>query len=113
MDIKMRNVIIAGAVSIMLFCVSPMANADIVELPLDCNRVYSSHLIWTTDFDFGVPFTEISHVYMDWSGEITAGLAIFDTNPDDPFPLEVGIKAYLSSPIRARTTVWGGGGNLS
>ena len=104
----MGKAIIAGVIAIMLFGGLPMAKADIVELPLAAEGVYTSGSLWTTDFDFGTTFISISNVYMDWSGEITAGLAELDSNPDEPFPLEVGIYAYLSSPIGARTTVWGG-----
>ena len=83
--------------------------AAVVELPLDCAGTYNpDNQYWTTDFDLGVSFTEIHHVYIDWSGEITGGLAVDDLNPD-PFPIDVGIGAYLESPPNWRhTTRWGG-----
>jgi len=104
----MKNAIIAGVVGIMLFGGLPLANGDIVELPLSAAGVYTSGSLWTTDFDFGITFTSISNVYIDWSGEITAGQAVRDSNPTELFPLDVGIKSYLEPPINAGTTVWGG-----
>ena len=92
-----------------VFGLAGMARATIVELPLAAEGEYSSGSLWTTDFDFGVTFTDISHVYIDWSGEIMAGLAVQGLiGPPDPLPKDVGIKAYLSPPIGASTTVWGG-----
>ncbi len=89
------------------------ADAGIVEIDLfdlGCQFVYDlNSQYWTTDFDLGVTFIEISNVYIDWAGEITAGLAIDYRNPDETFPLEVGIYAYLSgSPFTRSITVWGG-----
>jgi len=77
---------------------------------LDCAGTYDlDNQYWTIDFDLGVAFTEIFHVYVDWSGEITGGLAIEDSNPDDPFPVDVGIYASLGfNPSLRRTTFWGG-----
>jgi len=90
------------------------AGADIVELnlfdlgcPIEFNWDTQN---WQTDFDLGVEFVEISSVYMDWSGEITAGLATNLLKPGpQPFPLDVFICAYLDIPIRAGTSVQGGG----
>ena len=48
------------------------ANAVIIELPLECEGEYGFHDTWITAFDLGVEFTEISSIYIDWSGEITA-----------------------------------------
>ena len=83
---------------------------DTVELPLNCAGTYGFNSYWQTNFDLGVTFSEISHVYIDWSGEITAGLAVNYTDPCNPFPLEVGINAYLgANPWPRLTEVWGGG----
>lgn len=57
--------------SILMF-IAGMANGAILELPLECEGEYGSGDTWTTNFDLGVEFTEISDVYVDWSGEITA-----------------------------------------
>ncbi len=46
---------------------------------------------------------------MDWSGSITAGLAIDSSHPDEPFPLDVGVYASLgSNPWPRITDAWGG-----
>ena len=57
-----------------------MANADIVELPLAAGGTYDFDAsYWTSDFDFGITFTSISNVYVDWAGGITGGLAVLDS----------------------------------
>ncbi len=100
---------------VMLSGVCP-ARADIVELDLfsiGCPSEYDINSpYWQKDFDLGMEFVEIDSVYIDWSGEITAGLAILYDNPDEPYPLDVGVYAGLSYPPLRRTTVWGGS-NLS
>jgi len=64
---------------------------------------------WSSTFDLGVIFSEIHHVYMDWSGEITSGLAIRYSNPDEPFPKDVGLSSYLGEPFNWRyADIWGG-----
>ncbi|MHC4633209.1 MAG: PEP-CTERM sorting domain-containing protein [Planctomycetota bacterium] len=62
------------------------------------------------DFDLGVTFTDISHVYIDWSGEIMAGLAVDPMRPGpQPFPLDVGLLASLGrNPGSRITDVYGG-----
>jgi hypothetical protein len=83
--------------------------AAIVELPLDCAGQYDPDSpYWTADFDLGAAFTEIHHVYIDWSGQITGALAVEDSNPD-PFPIDVGIYASLgSNPYPRWAQVWAG-----
>ncbi len=85
--------------------------AEIVSLDLfdlGCQEFYDfNSLPWTTSFDLGITFTEISNVYMDWSGEITGGLAMEGVS--DPFPIDVGISAYFEKPLNWRHTgLWGG-----
>ena len=94
----------------VLVCnISTLGNADIVELPVAGEGEYASSETWTTDFDLGVTFTEISNVYIDWSGEITGGLAINYNDPDNPFPIDVGIGSYLERPLNWRhVSLWGG-----
>jgi len=81
-----------------------MARGDIVELDLfslGCPAEYDfKSPSWTTDFDLGVTFTEISHVYIDWSGEITAELvAPCGSPPDTPaHPLDGLFVATLYEP---------------
>ena len=52
----------------------------------------------------------MSHVYIDWSGEITAGLAVNPVIPGpQPFPLDVEVYAGLGfNPGLRITEVWGG-----
>jgi len=106
----MRKTIIAGVVGIMLFGGLPLANADIVELPLAAAGTYDLDAsYWTSDFDFGITFTSISNVYIDWSGGITGGKAILYSDPENPFPKEVGLTAYLEKASNwTYTSVWGG-----
>ena len=90
-----------------------VARADIVELDLfsiGCPTEFNwDTQYWQTDFDLGIEFVEIDSVYMDWSGEITAGLAILYDNPDEPFPKEVGIGASLGgSPYPRFARIFGG-----
>jgi hypothetical protein len=104
----MRTVIITIRLAVLILGFTGMAKADTVELPLNCAGTYDINTpYWTSDFDLGVTFSEISHVYIDWSGEITAGLAIYYTDPCNPFPLEVGIRAGFTFPFRY-VAVWGG-----
>ncbi len=106
--------IIAIIALIVLFSITS-AVADIVELDLfdlGCPSVYDpDSLYWTMDFDLGVTFIEISNVYIDWAGEITAGLVEDFENPDDIFiyPIDAGIFASLGVyPFLSITTVMGG-----
>jgi hypothetical protein len=100
-------------IAIMVLGLAGPSEAVIVELnllSLGCpTELNIDSIYWQTNFDLGVSFTEITNVYMDWSGGITAGLAIDYDNPDEPFPLDVGVYASLgSNPYLRRTTVWGG-----
>ena len=103
-----KYAVIAG---LMLLLNAVAANADIVTLSLAAEGRYdpnSPH--WQTDFDLGVTFIEISHVYMDWSGEIMAGLATDPMRPGpQPFPCDLGISAYLgANPWPRLAAVYGG-----
>lgn len=60
------------AVILAIAAIPTLTRADIVELPLACTGEYSFLQTWSTQFDVGVAFTEISSIYMNWSGEITA-----------------------------------------
>jgi hypothetical protein len=85
--------------------------AAIIELPLAAEGRYDVNTPdWEMDFDLGVTFTDISHVYIDWSGEIMAGLAVDPMRPGpQPFPLDVGISAYLgANPWPRLAAVYGG-----
>ncbi|MFA5251988.1 MAG: PEP-CTERM sorting domain-containing protein [Phycisphaerae bacterium] len=66
----MKNAIIA-----IMLAMTGVALGDTVELPLNCVGTYDVNAPpWTMDFDLGVTFSEISNVYIDWSGEINAML---------------------------------------
>src|SRR4030042_1785920 len=101
----MRNMIIA-----MMLAITGTALGDTVELPLNCAGIYDVNTPpWTMDFDLGVTFSKISRVYIDWSGEITAGRAIYYSDPCNPFPQEVGIYASLGdNPYSRYAPVLGG-----
>ncbi|MGB2809249.1 MAG: PEP-CTERM sorting domain-containing protein [Sedimentisphaerales bacterium] len=102
---------IAAISSLVVLLVITGADAAIVELPLACEGRYDVNSgSWEMDFDLGVTFTDISHVYIDWSGEITAGLAFDHTRPGpQPFPEDIGLSAWLvSASFWRHTNVYGG-----
>jgi len=70
------------------------ADAAIVELPLACEGKYTLEQTWTTDFDIGVTFTEISNIYIDWSGSIRAEF-VEDLVTSDRFPMDAQFIADL------------------
>jgi len=109
----MKTAIITVVIAITLLGASSLAEADIFELPLAAEGEYDFNSpYWTADFDLSVTFTDISNVYIDWAGEITAALVIFDDNPGmDPAPFGVGIVAAIGTPPNWRHTgVVSGGG---
>ncbi len=100
--------------AILIFGLAGMARAETVQLDL-LNLGCPTELnidtpYWQTNFDLGVTFTEISHVYMDWSGQIMAGLYSDPAQQPQPFPLNAGIYAAMGRPFtwRYTTTVSGG-----
>ena len=108
----MRKQIIPLSMVILLFFVHVLP-ATIVEHPLNCAGTYDIDTpVWETNFDLGFEFLEISHVYIDWDGDITGGQAVYYSDPDNPFPIDVGIYASLgSNPNLRRVTLWGGSNN--
>jgi hypothetical protein len=101
-----------GVVGIVLLAFGPIW-ADTVEVnlfDLGCQRNFNnSDPSWSSDFDLGVFFNEISHIYIDWSGQITASLWVSDYDPGNPFPGDEGISAYLgSNPWPRDTEIYGG-----
>jgi len=109
----MKRGIISIAAVVLLLAFAGMAKANIVELnlfDLGCPTEFNwDNSYWQTDFNLGVAFTEISHVYINWSGEIMAGLVIeYDPRTlepiGEPFPDDVGIGACLESPLSWRHT---------
>jgi len=100
------------AIIAIVLAMTGVALGDVIELPLDCAGTYDVNTpAWTTDFDLGVTFSEISHVYIDWSGEINAGLYqdFGDPNPT-PFygSLIAGIGSIPGEGWLRRATVQGG-----
>ncbi len=76
----MRNKIVILVLGVLLYC-GGLSRAESVQLDLFTlgmpANFNDSSPSWQTNFDLGVTFTEISHVYIDWSGEITAGLSTY------------------------------------
>lgn len=59
----MKNAI---TVVIIVFSLTAMVRADIITLPLAAEGRYDRIFPkWQADFDLGISFIEISHVYMD------------------------------------------------
>jgi len=110
-DWAMKKVIIIAVIGSVFLITSPV-QADLVELDLlalGCPTVHDFDTPqWSYDFDLGVQFSNIQHVYMDWSGEITGGMAERIGNPD-PFPAPVYIEAAIGSPFNWRHTDIDGG----
>ena len=110
---KTKNVIHLLILLLPILSSFQFAQAELVELDLlslGCPTHFDRDVSpWSTNFDLGVQFYEIHHVYMDWSGDITGGLAISYFNPNDPFPKDVGIGANLGMNPKIRGfTNWGG-----
>jgi hypothetical protein len=108
---KTQSIVI---IAIMVLGLAGPSEAVIVELDLlslGCpTELNIDSTYWQTNFDLGVSFTEITNVYMDWSGGITAGLAIDSYHQYEPYPLDVGIYSSLGgSPYtRFSGNVFGG-----
>ena len=102
-----------GVVGGIVLALAGLSAGDTIELPLTgCSGFYDVNTpAWTMDFDLGVTFSEISHVYIDWSGEISAGLR---QGIDDPEPilyqgvLVAGIGAIPGEGWLRRAVVGGG-----
>jgi hypothetical protein len=121
MEKKLAKIVLAILLVFLFLCFGGLAKATIVQLDLlslGCPTGFdydSPPYWWQANFDLGVTFSEISHVYIDWSGGITAGL-VRNVNPvtqqpvGEPFPIGVGAYASLgANPYLRRTEVWGGG----
>ena len=91
-----------------IVALAPQTEATIVELPLDAAGVYGwSSGYWETDFDLGVTFSDISNVYIDWSGEIMAA-TVKENSGDDPFPIDIGIMAVFGGNATHHASVHAG-----
>lgn len=86
---------------VIVLALATTAFGDIVSTPLNCSGIYDSNTTFREyDFDFGVTFSEISKVYIAWSGEITGGRAISYSDPCNPFPVDVGIIVGVIPGVR-------------
>jgi hypothetical protein len=83
----------------MILALAVGASADVVSLPLNCAGTYDINTpAWTYDFDLGVTFSDISHVYIGWSGEITGGQEQWMSNPN-LMPFDGLLRAAIGSEI--------------
>ncbi|MHC4643768.1 MAG: hypothetical protein ACYS32_19160, partial [Planctomycetota bacterium] len=65
----MKNIIVLSLVVLLGLSV---ADAVVFEVPLACEGRYGPGQSWSTNFDIGFTFTDITNVYVEWSGTITA-----------------------------------------
>ena len=104
---------LSGITILAILAFAVMAQADMVELnlfTLGCPTTFNiNSQYWETNFNLGVTFSQISNIYMDWSGEITGGQFY---NPwDNPpiFPIDIGIRADLGQyPNWRYAEIWAG-----
>ena len=109
-EAESRELVRLSAVFLIIF-LAGFACADTVTLDLfniGCPAEFGQY--WQADFDLGVTFTQINHVYIDWSGGITAALVqYYDSNSmpnGEPQPIDVGVYTSLGWPRRFE--IWGG-----
>lgn len=62
----MKNLILIALVTIAI----ATANATIIEIPLDITGQYDFRSARSSSFDFGVSFSQINDIYIDWSGQV-------------------------------------------
>lgn len=94
--------------------IATKANATIVEYNLSCEGSYTHGSNWTTNFDLGIIFSEISHIYLDWSGSIRASefepiyhpIPGFDPYRDGYF--KARLYEFNSTTPLAERSVYGG-----
>jgi len=93
---KWQSILVFVIVVLMLAALETpvVVNATVFELPLACEGQYTVEQTWTTDFDFGITFTEISNIYIDWSGSITAEF-VEDLVSGNRFPIDAQFVADL------------------
>ncbi len=105
----MKKMIVVMAAT-FLFGISSLANGEILEIELDCGGEYDLFDNWIMNLDLGVSFTEISNIYIDWSGEITGELSTFAGN-EYPTIGVFSLLLYKMDPhvdLLAHTSVSGG-----
>ncbi len=77
----MRKVILLMIVVILFMHAMP-AQSAIIEVPLACDGEYVLSDTWTTDFNLDTSFTDITNVYISWSGDITASQGMLGVVPN-------------------------------
>jgi hypothetical protein len=107
----MRNLMMRRGVEVavlLLFTVA--AYGDVISLPLNGSAGFYdiNTPTWTYNFDLGVTFSQISHVYIDWSGEITGGQEQWMNNPT-LMTIDGTLIAYLGAYPQLRGASVSGG----
>lgn len=87
--------ILVFAIVVVVLVVQSNVHAAVFEIPLACQGQYDAGQTWTTDFDLGVSFTQISSIYIDWSGSITAELIALVDDPYVTLPWDAQFVANL------------------
>jgi len=98
-------------VTVLILWVSQIAGSAIVQFPLACEGEYPRQP-WKAHFDIETTFIEISNVYIDWSGEITAELVVpCGSPPETPIQSLDGLFMATLYETRhfGRAYVQGGG----
>jgi hypothetical protein len=95
----MRKAILSIGLTVLVLGFAGMAKADTVELnlfDLGCPTAFDHNSpYWRVDFDLGVTFTEITNIYINWSGTITAELVAPFGLPDKTKPIDALFVATL------------------
>jgi len=91
---KVKAWLLMVVIILSAFVAQYEVNADFFEIPLACEGEYTLEQTWTTDFDLGVTFTEISNIYIDWSGSIRAEF-VENLVTGDRFPMDAQFIADL------------------
>lgn len=97
----MRRIKIAVLLIVLLvFACQVPARADTVELDLfslGCQHTYDINLpSWQTNFNLGVTFSQISNVYINWSGTIVAEKVCPSATLETTFPVNGKFVVRLS-----------------
>ncbi|MBN1435956.1 MAG: PEP-CTERM sorting domain-containing protein [Sedimentisphaerales bacterium] len=78
----MKNMFLILMLLLLITAQSALANT--YPYPLNCAGTYDENSdVWEHDFDLGVTFTEITQVSIQWSGEATAGIFIYNNPPGE------------------------------
>ena len=73
----MKNLILIA----LLVMIAATAKGTIIEISLDSAGQYNSQDTWSSSFDFGVSFSQINDIYIDWSGQIVGEDTSFGVVP--------------------------------